>query len=167
VDVVGGGLIYQFKPFLFKGPARMLNYLWVIHPVHKDAIRTIELQVHFRRNNKCLPANALTFLADCKGLQDLRLAIKIDHDVCSYSIIRHYPAICEWKVPEDLLARMMESQELRLINGLKSFDTKIEVHHWRRFGVFGWNTQYRLQAQSQARLHEVEENLRGVVLGTQ
>jgi hypothetical protein len=166
VDVVGGGLIYHFKPFLFKGPARMLNYLWVIHPVHKDAIRTIKLQVHFRRNNKCLPANALTFLPDCKGLKDLRLAIKIDHDVCSHSIIRN-PAICEWKIPEALLARMMESQELRLINGLKSFDTKIEVHHWRQFDVFARNTQYRVQAQSQARLYEVEENLKAVVLGTQ
>jgi hypothetical protein len=145
----------------------MLNYLWVIHPVHKDAIRTIELQVHFRSNNKCLPANALTFLADCKGLHDLRLTIKIDHRVCSYSIIGHYPAFCEWKVPEDLLVRMMESQELRLIKGLKSFDTRIEVQHWRRFGPFGWNTLYRVHAQSQARLHEVEENLRGVVLGTQ
>jgi hypothetical protein len=145
----------------------MLNYLWVIHPVHKDAIRAIELQLHFRPNNKCLPVKALTFLADCKGLQDLRLAIKIDQEVCSYSIIRlQYPAICEWKVPEDLLARMMESQELRLIKGLKRFDTKIEVHQWRRSDLFGWNTQYRVQAQSQARLHEVEENLRGVVLGT-
>jgi hypothetical protein len=166
VDVVGGGLIYHFKRFLFKGPARMLNYLWVIHPVHKDAIRTIKLQVHFRRNNKCLPANALTFLSDCKGLQELRLAIKIDSDVCSYSIIRNYPAICEWKVPEDLLSRIMESQELKLIKGLKSFDTRIEVQHHQRFGQFGWNTQYRVHAQSQARLHEFEGNLRGVVLGT-
>jgi hypothetical protein len=145
----------------------MLNYLWVIHPTHKDAIRSIELQVNFRRNNKCLPANALAFLAGCKGLQDLCLAIKIDSEVCWYAIVGNYPTICEWRVPEDLLAPMMLSQELRLIKGLRAFDMSLQIHHDHRFYPGGWNTQYRVQAESKTRLREVEEYLRGVLLGIQ
>jgi hypothetical protein len=45
IDVVGSGLLYRFRKFYFSSPTTMLNYLWVINPRHKDAIRTIQLDI--------------------------------------------------------------------------------------------------------------------------
>ncbi|KAF8866622.1 hypothetical protein BDZ45DRAFT_278459 [Acephala macrosclerotiorum] len=76
VDVVGSGLIYRLKPFTFPSPSMMLNYLLVIHPVHRDAIRSITFTAKLSRTGqKNIAPLALETLASMPNLQSLTLKL--------------------------------------------------------------------------------------------
>lgn len=76
VDVVGSGLLYSHKTFSFT-KTLMANYLWVINPLHKEAIRSIQLE-HRIVLNVTLPHKAFDMLATFKNLKHLTIRF----DVC-------------------------------------------------------------------------------------
>ncbi|KAE9370058.1 hypothetical protein N431DRAFT_484386 [Stipitochalara longipes BDJ] len=150
VDVVGSGLLYSAKTFLFRSPTLMLNYLWVINPVHKDAIRSIELWISFRHRNKTLPSKALEFLAGCKGLRHLALRLDVDSSNCQ--ITRMPGRYKTFQVSEKLLIKIREWDALRQIKGLLSFELRV-------FTGDEWWTP-----GAKDRYHQLEEDLRGALL---
>jgi hypothetical protein len=84
IDVVGSGLLYRFRKFYFSSPTTMLNYLWVINPRHKDAIRTIQLDIALVTYLGCFAADPartcgrpFEMLAGCQNLQHFTLNIKL------------------------------------------------------------------------------------------
>jgi hypothetical protein len=129
VDVVGSGLLYSAKTFLFGSPTLMLNYLWVINPVHKDAIRSIELWISFHSRNKTLPSKALEFLAECNGLRHLVLGIDVDNSNCDITRIHGSKTFA---VSGKLLAKIRDWDALRQIKGLWSFylDISTQDNRW-------------------------------------
>jgi hypothetical protein len=134
VDVVGSGLLYSAKTFVFTSPTLMLNYLWVINPVHKDAIRSIVLWISFTHRNKTLPSKAVEFLAGCKGLRHLDLRIDFDRSTCEMTRIHGSKTFA---VSDKLLGKIREWDALRQIKGLLSFDLRI-VSDERNIFDQGW-----------------------------
>lgn len=154
VDVVGSGLLYSAKTFLFTSPTLMLNYLWVINPVHKDAIRSIELWISFTHRHKTLPSKAVEFLAGCKGLRHLDLRLDFDRSTCEMTRIHSQR---KFAVSEKMLAKIRDWDALRQIKGLLSFDLRIVSEESNIF-VPGWTPG------AEDRYRQLEEDLRNVLL---
>jgi hypothetical protein len=152
VDVVGSGLLYSAQTFLFTSPTLMLNYLWVINPVHKDAIHSIELWISFTHRNKTLPSKALEFLAECKGLRHLALRIDFDTSTCEMTRIHGRKTFA---ASSKLLAKIREWDALRQIKGLLSFDLFIVSEHGK---ILGW------PPGAEDRYRQLREDLRNALL---
>jgi len=151
VDVVGSGLLYSAKMFVFDSPTLMLNYLWVINPVHKDAVRSIKLQIVFRAGKKTLPSKALEFLAGCKGLRNLALHVDVD-DLTSerVTVVGMYRG---YQVSDKLLRNIREWEALREIKGLMSFDLHFSKTYF-----------YRWAPGAEDRCRQLEKDLRDDLL---
>jgi hypothetical protein len=158
VDVVGSGLLYSAKTFLFTSPTLMLNYLWVINPVHKDAIRSIELWISFTHRNKTLPSKALEFLAECKGLRHLDLRIDFDRSTCEMTRIYGRKTFA---VSGKLLAKIREWDALRQIKRLLLFDLImfVDARAWK-----GSLPPHRQITGAEGRYRQLEEDLREALL---
>ncbi len=127
VDFVGNSLIYRNKPFHFDSPNLLLNYLCVINPLHKDAIRSITLQVRLRKTATKLPDNALLFLNSCKSLQHFNLQILAVEELFVFQpVVAAQPAMRprtpKFSMQRKVLDGMMQCESLRSIKGLKTFD---------------------------------------------
>jgi len=102
VDCVGGGLLYRYQNFRFNSATAMINYLWVINPIHKEALRSISLKSHIGAYNWSVPKKSIVrsreplcsegkrlitilqvLLAECKGLNSLTLEFSIDRFKCT------------------------------------------------------------------------------------
>jgi hypothetical protein len=133
VDVVGSGLLYQFRKFSFTSPLTMLNYLWVINPRHKDAIRSIELDLNLSTYMKCFVdepprtcGRPFDMIASCRNLQHFILNIYISWG--HYEL--HIPLHNQWgrasvnpiSVSEHVLKLITGCIALKSIRGLKSFE---------------------------------------------
>jgi hypothetical protein len=167
VDVYGSSLLYRFKKFHFTSPTVMLNYLWVINPVHKDAIRSIQLDMSLARDLGCFREDPprscgkpFDMLASCKGLQHLRLNIYV-----SYGFFQIQWSTGNWQtrfartcmVADSALKTIMESVSLNNIRRLKSFE-------------MSWTPPNRalpLEENQQEYLLQIEEGIRKVVTGEQ
>ncbi|KAN0106846.1 hypothetical protein V8E51_009722 [Hyaloscypha variabilis] len=151
VDVVGSGLLYSAKMFVFDSPTLMLNYLWVINPVHKDAVRSIKLQIVFRAGKKTLPSKALELLAGCKGLRNLALHLDVD-DLTSerVTVVGMYRG---YQVSDKLLRNIREWEALREIKGLMSFDLHFSKTYF-----------YRWAPGAEDRCRQLEKDLRDDLL---
>ncbi|KAH6709205.1 hypothetical protein DL95DRAFT_441999 [Leptodontidium sp. 2 PMI_412] len=132
VDFVGSSLLYRFKRFSFSSGGLLLNYLCVINPVHKNAIRSITLNINFRPNCTTLPNKAITYLSQCASLEDLRIRIHLPTELCRFSptFIRP-PNLKTYRVTMDLpMDRKIEKKvrecvtqgSLRGLKGLKRFE---------------------------------------------
>jgi len=168
VDVYGSGLLYRFQRFHFTSPNIMLNYLWVINPVHKDAIRTIELDLGLAKDLRCFREDAprscgrpFDMLAKCKGLQYLSLGISL-----SYGFFEvQWSGGNNWQtrfmrsctVDESAVKKIMESVPLRKIRGLKWFEII-----WTPL-----NRSLPLQEKQQELLLQMEEVVRKAVTSEQ
>jgi hypothetical protein len=141
----------------------MLNYLWVINPVHKDAVRTITLDLSLARDLRCFREDApntcgkpFDMLAKCKGLQHLSLAIDVSYGF--YEV--QWAGGNNWRtrfiksytVAESAVKKIMESVPLRKIRGLKSFEI-----------IWTSNRSWDLQENQQQRLLQMEEEVRKVI----
>lgn len=119
VDIVGGALFYKFNKFAFRTPKLMDQYLSVINPCHKDAIKSIQICFPFGPGSqKLLPAKSLKILAGCEGLKHLSIQISID-------LTRARPQngrAVKYGISGAWLKMIRECKLLREIKGLKSFD---------------------------------------------
>jgi hypothetical protein len=124
LDVVGRGLIYSQKLFFFCSQTLMLNYLWVIHPIHLNAIQSIELNINY---NHALALNTQAFdkLAECRSLKNLFINIKVS------------PALCRTRrgtlgygftylLPTHLLTKLTSWESIRALRDLWTFKLQIE-----------------------------------------
>jgi hypothetical protein len=161
VDVVGSGLLYSNKYFIFKSPTLMLNYLWVINPVHKDAIANVELTLSFRNGNKTLPSKAFEFLAECKGLRDLTLYMVVDHSNCDTTQYAASPYVIWYEISGKLLAKIREWDALRQIKRLLLFDLImfVDARAWK-----GSLPPHRQITGAEGRYRQLEEDLREALL---
>ncbi|PVH85838.1 hypothetical protein DL98DRAFT_568129 [Cadophora sp. DSE1049] len=145
VDFVGSSLLYKFKSFSFDSPTLLLNYLCVINPLHKNAIRSITLNINFRPTCTTLPNKAFTFLSKCESLEELNINIYVPQDLCRYSPIFHPPANSNvnrltYELSDNrVLQRIKDCETLKNIQGLKNFDLtfvlpdRISPHFNRHF----------------------------------
>lgn len=162
VDVVGSGLLYQFRKFSFTSPSTMLNYLWVINPRHKDAIRTIELDLNLQIYKKCFDDKSpracgrpFEMIASCKNLQHFTLNLGL---YPWHSTIHRGPPYNSWgwgtaksvSVDESVLKVITDCVALKAIRGLKSFEL---IFH----------TSLPIEEKNQVRLLEVVEGIRKLV----
>ncbi|KAK0126476.1 hypothetical protein ONS95_008073 [Cadophora gregata] len=129
VDFVGSSLLYRFKPFSFDSPTLLLNYLCVINPLHKNAIRSITLHIKFRPTCTTLPTKAFTFLSKCESLEELNIKVHLPHDLCTFSPLFHRPANSptirsSFDISDRRLAlkRIKDCETLKSIQGLKRFE---------------------------------------------
>ena len=222
VDVVGSGLLYRARPFWFKSPTLMLNYLvsmidfltffaplilefssynhvlsreprvawhfnsplkhfridkltpqlWVINPVHKDAICSIKLRFNIRNDSKTLPSKALEFLAECRGLHHLTLEMDVDSAVCTPSWVPTAPGTFGrtfyYEVPDTILAKVEEWKALKGIKGLLSFAFHVivtrKVYRPYYYGSWTTRTEALTKPSSEERYLQLEDNLRRAIL---
>ncbi|KAG4438181.1 hypothetical protein IFR05_006349 [Cadophora sp. M221] len=132
VDFVGSGLLYRFKRFSFSSGALLLNYLCVINPVHKNAIRSLTLNVNFRCNNTLLPNKAIAYLSQCASLEDLHIRIQLSPGLCRFSsafVRRPHTKIHRMSMSlsmdgkvEKRLRECVTSGSLGILKGLKRFE---------------------------------------------
>jgi hypothetical protein len=80
-------LQYKTKQFSFT-PGLMLNYLWVINPVHKNSLRSIHLEIKIKQRNFSLPKKAFSMLADLPALQHLHLEFNLHPYLCRRMLLR-------------------------------------------------------------------------------
>jgi hypothetical protein len=171
VDVVGGGLLYHFRKFFFSSPTTMLNYLWVINPRHKDAIRTIELDLHLWTYRKCFDeepprhcGRPFEMIASCKNLQHFSLNIKIFG--AQFSVHRAPPfnwagrgTVVSVSIKQEPLKLVTECAALRSIRGLKSFELVVTPDAPDR-----WTPgPLSFDEKSQERIHQAEDEIRQLV----
>jgi hypothetical protein len=164
VDVVGSGLLYAFRKFHFTSPPTMLNYLWVINPRHKDAIRTIQLDMDLGTYNQCFDdappqkcGRPLDMIATCKNLQHFVLNLRMKR--CQFSV--HWEGAF-WRtrkaknisVDETLFQLVLNCAALRDIRGLKSFEMLFTPTWWARVPF---------TEKTQMRQIEVVEEIRALV----
>ncbi|KAE9381472.1 hypothetical protein N431DRAFT_539121 [Stipitochalara longipes BDJ] len=166
VDVVGSGLLYAFRKFHFTSPPTMLNYLWVINPRHKDAIRTIQLDMNLSMYLQCFDDNPppkcgrpFEMIATCRNLQHFVLNLRMTRSQYStqwegsYWTIRAAKSI---SVNENFLQLILNCAALRDIRGLKSFEILFTPDWFSR-------TVPPFTEKNQIRLIEVIEEIRGLV----
>jgi len=128
VDFVGSSLLYRFKPFSFDSPTLLLNYLCVINPLHRNAIRSITLNINFRPTCTTLPNKAFTCLSKCEGLEDLNIHIHVPQDLYRFGPIFHRPANSTVNrstyeiIDKRILQRIKDCETLKGITGLKKFE---------------------------------------------
>jgi len=147
VDVVGSGLLYSTKTFVFTSPTLMLNYLWVVNPVHRSSIRTIELWIPLLNHHKALPTKAVSFLAECKGLRELKLCLHVDDSNCDF--VRLPGRLFNYRVHERLLRRVRDWEALRALR-VRKFELRVVFKGW----ITGPEQSYKT----------LEEELKGILL---
>ncbi|CZR50974.1 uncharacterized protein PAC_00849 [Phialocephala subalpina] len=145
VDVVGSGLIYRLKSFTFPSPAMMLNYLLVIHPVHRDAIRSIAFTAKLSRTSqqKIAPL-ALETLASMPNLQSLTLKLMFSSKVHVGNSHHGYP-IRRYSVQEEVLNRLKNNEGLvgkkdedgNVTGGIRGL-TSLKVDIYAPCDYYGW-----------------------------
>lgn len=114
----------------------MLNYLWVINPVHKNSIRSIHLEISVPFRNFSPPKKAFVMLAELQGLQDLHLEFNINPYLCRrvnhYHHVIPYPTIHNDRyVPSSELTRIRCCKELRQIQ-VQSLVLEFVIEEWMR-----------------------------------
>lgn len=154
VDVVGCGLIYALKLFLFASPNLMLNYLWVIHPVHLSAIQSIELHINY---NYSLSLDSLPFekLLECTSLKNLFITIFVRSRDCHRSVMHvgnNFSAPYSYALPESLLTKLADWKSIRQLRGLNSFRLNVD---------WFWKSQ---SSQSLNLVKDFEESIRSIVM---
>ncbi|KAH7417342.1 hypothetical protein BKA64DRAFT_657682 [Cadophora sp. MPI-SDFR-AT-0126] len=143
VDFVGSSLLYRFKSFSFDSPTLLLNYLCVINPLHKNAIRSITLNVYFRPTCTTLPNKAFTCLSKCEGLEELNINIHVPQDMCRLEPIFHgltYTTVSRSTyeiLDKRIVQRIKDCETLKSIRGLKRFELRFVLPdrispHWNR-----------------------------------
>ena len=172
VDVVGGGLLYTFRKFYFASPLTMLNYLWVINPRHKDAVRSIQLEMKISTNTQCLDdapplrcGRPFEMIASCKNLQHFALNLQMWRS--QYVIYRSNGVSGRREsvsVSEEFLQLVLNCTSLRSIRGLKSFHMAFATN-W-----FSWSSRrsetehpHGAPFTDQIRLIEVVDKIRSLV----
>lgn len=128
VDVVGRGLIYVQKLFFFASPTLMLNYLWVIHPVHLSAIQSIELHITY---NRSLSLNSLPFekLIECTSLKNLFITIFVGSGDCRKTVTyvgNHSWAQYSYALPDSLLTKLSDWTSVKQLRDLKTFRLNVD-----------------------------------------
>ncbi len=149
---------------------KLTPQLWVINPVHKDAICSIELTFNIRHGNTTLPSEALEFLGECKGLQHLSLVMDVDTATCRKSWVvlqpgNYYRTTC-YEVPSTILTKVEEWNALRAIKGLLSFEFRIAVTNPPYGGYPPWSIRAEAPAKPgcRERYLQLQDELRRVIL---
>lgn len=164
VDVVGSGLLYQIRKFFFTSPLTMLNYLWVINPRHKDAIRSIELDLNLSTYMKCFVdepprtcGRPFEMIASCRNLQHFILNIYISwghyelHHLQPHNQWGYVSAAHTLSVSERVLKLITGCVALKAIRGLKSFE-------------LCFKSRLPIHETNQARILQVTEEIRQLVM---
>jgi hypothetical protein len=146
--------------------------LWVINPVHKDAISSIILRFNIRNDSKTLPSKALEFLAECRGLHHLSLEMDVDSALCTPSWVPTAPGTFGrtfyYEVPDTMLAKVEEWKALKGIKGLLSFAFHVivtrKVYRPYYYGSWTTRTEALTKPGSEERYLQLEDNLRRVIL---
>ena len=151
VDVVGSGLLYKFRKFHFSSPTTMLNYLLVINPRHKNAMRSIKLDLNlasylgcFREEPPRSCGRPFEMIASCKSLQHFTLNIKFDWGHYRAQWVGNWPSrsVKSISVKENILKTITDCVALKSIRGLKSFELLFTFTYTR--SPFDENHQERL-----------------------
>jgi hypothetical protein len=175
IDVVGSGLLYRFRKFYFSSPTTMLNYLWVINPRHKDAIRTVQLDIALGTHFRCFLPNPprtcgrpFEMIASCQNLQHFSLNIKLDrryHEVQykpgngSHWSLRQIPVSVS--IYNEILDLVAGCASLKSIRGLKSFELL-----WKPVGS-SLRNPVPFEKNNEVRITQVVEEIRALVTSEQ
>jgi hypothetical protein len=101
------------------------QYLSVINPMHKDAIRSLEVNFTLYRNHARLkPDVALKMISSIKGLQALRVNLLISGDLCVFNGAVGSQLVY-WQVQERVLKDIEECPGWNKIKGLRHFSLVI------------------------------------------
>ncbi|KAH7364155.1 hypothetical protein BKA65DRAFT_490567 [Rhexocercosporidium sp. MPI-PUGE-AT-0058] len=174
VDFVGSSLLYRFKPFSFSSPTLLLNYLCVMNPLHKNAIRSITLNIHFLPNSTTLPKKAFTYLSKCAGLEELRIRIHLPLALCRFSpTFTRPPQSNVYRVAislppdgkvEKKIREGVSKGGLGLVRGLKMFGLSFVEPEYRP--VVAVNFRYvRPVVEPSEELEGFSEEIRGLMEG--
>jgi hypothetical protein len=101
----------------------MLNYLLVIHPIHKDAIRTVDLSLSLSSTPKAFEALAFATLASMPNLRHLTVRVTLQDGLFDPTLIypylnnpHHSAQVLSLK--QKVLDRLVTAEEL-IGNGLR------------------------------------------------
>ncbi|KUJ22721.1 uncharacterized protein LY89DRAFT_728840 [Mollisia scopiformis] len=136
VDLVGSGLLYQMIPFKFSSPQTMLNYLLVIHPVHRDAIRNIIVDINLIHVPKSFHPLALSTLSSMTNLRYLEVQIIIakrlfDRFIATAQGPYWNPARYTYGLNEKVIERLMKS-----VDPATLVEDEEDVKRWKSLETF-------------------------------
>ncbi|KAE8444585.1 hypothetical protein EG329_014416 [Mollisiaceae sp. DMI_Dod_QoI] len=174
VDVVGSGLIYRLKPFTFSSPAMMLNYLLVIHPVHRDAIRSISLTTKLSRSIKNIQPLALSTLASLPNLQTLNLKLLLGYNLCDRILVgnrRHFAFTVRTDILEHIktsagLVGDGKTNEQGGKGGIRNLsELNLEIYGpYDRFGYYSTPSNHLLIEGDLEKFQKLEQELRSIMV---
>ncbi|CAG8971946.1 hypothetical protein HYALB_00003282 [Hymenoscyphus albidus] len=146
LEVVGSSLFYQVTPFTFRSPYMMDSFLNNISPIHRTALRKLRVDIRLRSSfgqHPAIPTALFRSLSSLAGLTHLKIAIRIDADLCDPTMklgLRTKYAVKE-EVQEKWRAAKWD-----LLGGLGVL-SKLEVMVWasisrRTMTPNGWTWSY-------------------------
>jgi hypothetical protein len=148
---VGTGFLYSQKLFYFGSPTLMLNYLFVIHPVHRSAIQSLELHMQYSPS-LALNSHAFELLPSCHGLKNLFITIHVSSSHCrrERASIPHSLLLYTYALPSTLIAKLTAWTAIKKLRNLRTFRLEVE-----------WASKSR----SRELVSDIEKEIRSVVVG--
>lgn len=167
VDIVGGGLLYRQAHFDFRSSYSFVNYLSVVNPAHKEAIRSMQVRMdlvdtkkNYFMDSRRIPPRLIDLLLSCRNFR--RLTIRIEE------VINHGTGHYWWlartfeKSWENRLRLLKESCErLRGLELLETFELEVLTWEYESHVPRKWRIFTSEFASKDQRCRELREYLKG------
>ena len=169
-DTVGSALLYKVAHFHFDSPGAMYDYLEIITPARKNAIRSIYLRFGLERirpdvSYSLSETHALESLRSFESLRKLTLTVSLqgpatyEWRACLYCGVWHLWNVTS--IPDEALAKIKDTAWAAGVHGLKLFKLCLDIRYMggpnRTLTVWGSHGLTHDQ-----RYHALEKELRGI-----